>query len=292
MNFVTPNYDESTLAEFNHCHDPKTGRFCTGEGAGSGGSADYKRPHVIQTSSLDYAIQLIQQGKTVELPDTRAAYTLLDKLAKIANDAAAKGVDAPYYNLCHVSVKNTNLFCADKVKTAEFPKGITRLQMPQFTGAPRTGSPADALPRDKDGFVDAAPDFLAYLQDLGVKTTREQAPAAKLRATQAELNGAKVAEMMTRANFDPHRGVIFVSRDHYVIDGHHRWAAVVGLDARDNALGDITMNVIRVDAPISEVLHIARRFTQTFGIEGRAAAAIPHRRQLPTTAERRLLKTA
>ena len=72
--------------------------------------------------------------------------------------------------------------------------------------------------------------------------------------------------MMIDKTFDPAKNPVFVSNDHYVVDGHHRWAAVVGRDAEDGVLGDKPMNVIRVDAPISEVLHIANAWSEKFGI--------------------------
>jgi len=52
-----------------------------------------------------------------------------------------------------------------------------------------------------------------------------------------------------------------------VVDGHHRWAAVVGRDAEDNKLGDIKMNTLKIDMPITEVLHIANEWTKKFGIK-------------------------
>ncbi|HET9563369.1 MAG TPA: hypothetical protein VFP27_02400, partial [Mycobacterium sp.] len=195
------------------------------------------------------------------------------KLAKIANEAKAKGEQAPHYNLCLVSVANTNLFCTEKLLTAEHPEGIPRTAMPQFSGDPVPGSPADKLPKQENGGVDGAPAFMAHLKSLGIKTTRGVESAARLKATQADLVGAKVAGMMTKAGFDPRKKVIFVSRDHYVIDGHHRWAAAVGLDAADNELGQIKVQVIRVDAPISEILHIANRWTRQFGIATKSGKA-------------------
>ena len=272
MILVIPNAD-SALLEFNTCHNPagaKGGQFC-GTPSSDAGAAAYRRPKVVQAQSLDHAIELIQRGQTVELPDTRAVNTLLDRLAKIAQDARARGEEAPNYDLCKVSVKGTNLFCNERVRTTKHPEGIPRIKMPQFSGLPVKGSPADKLPRDKHGQVDGGEAFHKYLISLGVKTSAETVPAAKLKASQAELNGAKVAAMMTKKGFDPHGEAIFVSRDHYVIDGHHRWAAVVGLDAADNKLGGISMKVIRVDAPIAEVLHLATRWTKSFGIRPKSA---------------------
>lgn len=270
------------LTEYNKCHSPEDGKFCSTEGgragsaspstAGSQGTS-YARPKVLQVKDINEAIRLIQKGKTVELPDTRSVNTLLEKLAKIAKDAKEKGEDAPNYDLCKVTVKGTNLFCHDRVRTAEHPEGIPRIAMPQFSGEPVPGSTADKLPKDEKGGVNAADAFIEHLKSLGIGTQRTVEQAARLKATQAELIGTKVAGMMTKKKFDPRKGTIFVSRDHYVIDGHHRWAAAVGLDAEDNALGDIEMNVIRVDAPISEILHISNKWTKKFGIAPKAAKA-------------------
>jgi ParB-like chromosome segregation protein Spo0J len=64
--------------------------------------------------------------------------------------------------------------------------------------------------------------------------------------------------------------VIYVSRDGYVIDGHHRWAAAVGADSRDG-LGDLKIRVQTIDMPISEVLLVANAFTEEFGIKRKSA---------------------
>ncbi len=72
--------------------------------------------------------------------------------------------------------------------------------------------------------------------------------------------------MMTSADYDPAKDSIFISSDNYVVDGHHRWAAVVGKDAEDGTLGDSKMKDVRVNAPISEVLHLANAWSEKFGI--------------------------
>ena len=40
---------------------------------------------------------------------------------------------------------------------------------------------------------------------------------------------------------------------YYIVDGHHHWAAAVAFDAQDNKLGDISMRVIRIDAPLTTI---------------------------------------
>lgn len=227
------------------------------------------RPIPIHVSSIDKAVPLILAGKVVEVSDVRTAYTILDRLGAMAAEAKAAGLDAPEYDLCNVSVKGSNLFCGSTIRTAEFPDGIPRLKMPQLGGVPIEGSEAFNLPRnpwDKTE-VDGGPAFVSHLRGLGIKTKTEAVPASSLRASQREMLGSKVGAMMRNKKFDPAVNPLFVSRDNYIVDGHHRWAAIVGRDLEDGKLGNSMANIIRVDAPISEVLHIANMWTKAYGIK-------------------------
>ena len=71
-----------------------------------------------------------------------------------------------------MSVSGTNLFCAES-------KGVPRVEMPQL----------DAK---------QTKEFVKYLKDQGYKVKKGSELAANLRATQNELNGAKVASNMDR----------------------------------------------------------------------------------------------
>jgi hypothetical protein len=185
------------------------------------------------------------------LPDVGHVHTVLTKLAAIAKDAEKRGKDAPRYDLCNVSVAGTNLFCGSKLKTKEFPNGVPRIQMPQLRHS--------------------AKEFIQSLEAQGISVSKKKVQAAKLRASQAELVGSKVAAMMTNPDFKPHR--IFVSNDHYIVDGHHNWAAQVGRDSADNKLGNLKIKVYRIDAPISEVLKLANAWTKKHRIAGKSGTS-------------------
>jgi hypothetical protein len=152
--------------------------------------------------------------------------------------------------------------------------------MPQAKGEVVKGSKAEKLlakqnaKRVKDGKkpkdeVDGTEEFLAHLEKTGISASKpKRVRADKLKATQQDMNGEKVGGMMTAKDYDPSKEPIFVSRDGYVVDGHHRWAATVGRDARDGRLGnDQRMNVIELDAPISQILKEANAWTDSFGIK-------------------------
>ena len=216
------------------------------------------KPVVCET--IEQAIDELGKGNRVELRQRREVSTLLDRLVAIVKDAESKGEKAPTYDLCKVTVKNTNLFCS-------LSKGIPRVRMPQLSGIPEKGSKADKLEKDKRGEVNLASQFIEHLRGKGVKVKETTEKASYLRASQNELNGAKVAGIAKamREGKVP-KGSIFVSADNYVVDGHHRWAATVGNDLADNREGDLDMDINQVDMPILEVLAEANKFAAEWGI--------------------------
>ena len=219
------------------------------------------RPKPIKVKDIKSAIKLMQQGKVVELSDERKVNTLLKELHDLAKDAKDRG-EKFKINLCNVSVSGTNLFCGSSL-AGEDGKPLPRIKMPQLSGTAREGSAAAEI-ADKDGEADAGPAFLKFLKKNGIKVKEAKVQASSLKASQAELIGAKVAGIMTKEKYN--KGVIYISRDGYVIDGHHRWAGAVGADAEDG-LGDLKIKVVRIDMPITEVLRVSNAFTDEFGIE-------------------------
>lgn len=204
--------------------------------------------------------KLVAQGKHIRLNKVDQVGTLLTDLLKLSKEAKRKHETL---DLCRVSIPKTNLFCAQS-------RGIDRIHMPQLAGVPKPGSKG-ALYQDEPGAeVDLTAQFETALRSHGVKVTDTTLPAASFKATQDQLVGDKVAgieKFMETAPkdsrvFEP----IFVTRDHYIIDGHHRWAAMVGLDAKDGVLGNFPMAVRVVDMDIGEALAAARAFAADWGI--------------------------
>jgi len=264
-------------AEELHPRDP-SGKFVSHgdtEGGG-GGRMGIERAPVFKTSDVDQAVDAMLRGQVVELDTVAKVHTLLDKLGQIAKDAEAKGEKAPNYDLCKVTVPKTNLFCEARVRLRQFPEGIKRIEMPQLGGVPVPGSDAAKLPPNKYNpkEVDGGPAFVKHLQEAGFATHEADMPAYEMKASQSELGGTQVGKMMKDPGFKPESNTnpIYVSRDGYIIDGHHRWAATVGRDTQDNKLGDLTMKVVVIDAPITELLPIAEYWSQEFGIKPKAVA--------------------
>lgn len=217
------------------------GKWTTGGGGatspGHGYSVDAHLRHgIIYTSNVHDAVRALYENRKVELDQPREVATMLNELGQVSKTFIQLGKDAPNFNLCNVSVADTNLFCAQS-------QGIARIQMPQLTDPKK---------------------FREYLESKGVKVTNEKEKASHLRASQNELVGAKVAAIahkMETGKLDPKDDRLFISRDNYIVDGHHRWAGAIGLDAMNNKFGDIKMKVARVDMNIIPLLKEANKFS-------------------------------
>ncbi len=195
--------------------------------------------------------------------------TDINKVAQQVADAKAKGEPAPNVNLCDVTVPGTNLYCDDNL-------GIPRDEMPQFKGNASPGSRAAGMEADASGEVDTEPVFKEMLKEKGIKTLQTEVPADKLKATQKDLVGAKVVGMMGALEKDPNHpkitAPIYVSRDGYVIDGHHRWAAIVAYNAQ-NPDKQIPMKTTVLDQDIKDAIPMANKFAEDMGIAPKKADA-------------------
>ena len=217
----------------------------TGEHPGKGYSKDaVVKDGVIHTPNVEDAARALHEGKKVNLDQPAKVSVLLNKLGSVTKEMIEKGEKAPTFDLCNVTVSGTNLFCVES-------KGIPRVEMPQ-------------IPEGKEE------DFIKHLASKGYKTEVGQTFAAHIRATQNELNGGKVAGIAKAMREEGFKNIpLFVSKDNYVLDGHHRWAAEIGNDTIDGILAnDKQMAVRRVDATITQLLEEADIFTEGKGKVG------------------------
>ncbi len=198
----------------------------------------------IYTSNVSDATRALYEGKDVVLDQPREVSILLDHLGQVTKHLIAMGDKAPNFNLCNVSVAGSNLFCSES-------KGIPRVKMPQLDD-------------------EQTKKFRHYLEDKGFKIEKAEEETDHLRATQNELNGTKVAKVAQYLRDHPNEKAdrIIVSRDNYILDGHHRWAAQIGLDAENNRLGDVKTRIARVDIGIIDLLKEAEKFTHGAGHKG------------------------
>lgn len=244
----------------------ESGKWTEGGGGGDGGDKETgsgKGPHpgkgysknayvdskgVIHTNNVYDAQRALFEDRKVELKQLKQVSTLIKRLGETAAEMAEHGETAPTFNLCNVSIEGTNLFCAES-------KGIPRVEMPVIP-AKQTKA------------------FVNYLKSQGYKVEKATERADHLRATQNEISGAKVAASMKRIDEEGFYKRLVVSRDDYILDGHHTWAGQLGVDARDNSLkGDKTVKISRVDISITQLLAEAEKWTGGKGKKPASEAA-------------------
>ena len=225
---------------------------------------------------IDAAKVLLSEGKSIRMDSVMEVGTLVTELAHVADDARSHGEKAPNYDLCKVSVPGTNLFCQSNI-------GIPRIKMPQLKG------------RTKDGTtINVQEDWKQSLREEGISITRKVVPASNLKASQSELVGPAVALMiedMLSGAFSQEAAdaPIFVTKDGYVLDGHHRWAAKVGIDTMDGKLGDVPMTVDMIDIEIGEAIDRARAYAAKRGVVPKKEVHIkPLKKSHPVIIEEKL----
>lgn len=209
-------------------------------------------------------------GKLKEMADAKIAELKAGGMSK--EDAEKAGE----INLCQVSVPGTNLFCNESYD-------IPRLKMPQFGSTAAPGAQVIKMHEDgvegvtkstkKDGTIEynAQPLYEQHLKERGIKITEMEMPAEQLAASQVELKTTKVGGMADNPDFDPAGEAILVSRDGYIVDGHHRWGAQVVRDYLDGKGGDLKLKVKVIDMDILDILDDANNFADSIGLERKSA---------------------
>lgn len=119
--------------------------------------------------------------------------------------------------------------------------GVPRAQMPQIRAEHR-GALAN------------------FLKARGIDSKPAEMPPGDLKPTQAEFSPARVEQARQRQGGDRS---ILVSSDGYVVDGHHQWLA--------RRADGKPVSVIRLDAPIQEVLAKVAEFPSTSNAGGATA---------------------
>lgn len=133
---------------------------------------------------------------------------------------------------------------------AEFHKdsgtvGIARADMPQIKAEHRGA-------------------MVNFLNARGVQHGEATVPASALKPTQAEFSRDKVARAR---DFEGGNRSILISQDGHVLDGHHQWLA-----AREKGED---VKVIRLDAPIRELVKLAHEFPSSTTDASSEAGAEP-----------------
>jgi hypothetical protein len=95
--------------------------------------------------------------------------------------------------------------------------------------------------------------FFKYLSDKGVKFFKKSLPIKNLKPAQKDLRTDVAANLM-KSNPEKLKKPILISSDMYLMDGHHRWLALMF----DNP--SQKLNVISINIPGKKLLDIIKNF--------------------------------
>jgi hypothetical protein len=177
------------------------------------------------------AMQDVQNGKPVSVTGVEAVDLALE-MARLYHPI----------DMTLVTVDGSHMFSEMRAN------GRSRVEMPQIPGK-------------------FHPAFEEHLRELGVTMTPETIDPRELHGTQSELDGQAVGNMIQSyrdGGFNFTSKPLVVSSDNRILDGHHRWAAAAIESAACG--GCIEMPIMRVDLPMSELLHVADDFVDSLGI--------------------------
>lgn len=97
-------------------------------------------------------------------------------------------------------------------------------------------------------------EFIDWLENQGILVQFLELPVSLLRSVQDEIDLKKVEHLATNLPEKAINKPIIVSKDNYIMDGHHRWLAILNRDPH------YALPAYRVDLPIQELLTLTRQY--------------------------------
>jgi hypothetical protein len=183
------------------------------------------------SGSLEERAEKLANGERIQVTKGEAK-----KFMKIM----ARREDNP--DLTNMHIEDTQLYDEDNL-------GIPRNKMPQ-------------VPSDTKAV------FISEMEKRGARVQRGVADPSKLHPIQEEMSASKVGLIMKKLRQKGMKtddgGRIIISKDNFVIDGHHRWAAAAMLSFEDSS---VKLPVIRVDMNHKDLIAATLAWNDATGIK-------------------------
>lgn len=93
-------------------------------------------------------------------------------------------------------------------------------------------------------------DYINWLKFEGIGMTKTKVNCASLKCSQLDINEDKVKNLIINNPSSLHNPIIS-SNDGYVVDGHHRFLAILNKSLNRE---DILINTYKIDMPIRELI--------------------------------------
>lgn len=266
------------------------------------GKRDIRKANVVAKEVKNKRLAGPQNDADSVFGDARTERDFADEMNH-AVLTALRGEQVVDFELCSKTFSQIG-FCHDPKSGKKIDKGIKRNEMPQFSSnvdkekpdsaayktlvqttmkAKGYTSPDEMTDEDWRQEVNMESEFAKELEKAGYEIREEEASVIGLKPIQTELDGTKVASMygtLVAADADPDaygksasrlKDPIYVS-DGYVVDGHHRWAAMCSKDIADGRGGaNVTMPTKVIykkgkSVPIDEIIKFSNDFMDNMGL--------------------------
>ena len=206
-------------------------------GSGEGGGTGVLEREEVFISSPHDAFSSIAAGEK--------ATVVASDLRSVLKEAATSRITP--VDLTNLTVEGTPIFAGGL--------GRNRLSMPQIS-------------------KEEQPAFLASLKDQHIDVKRESVSPISLKPTQNEIDAGRVGQKLQKYDAGKTIRPVMVSKDNYVLDGHHRWAVETAL-AFENPKANLKIPVIRLMAEHEKALAVMLAYTRKHGIKAEALQAQP-----------------
>ena len=140
------------------------------------------------------------------------------------------------YNIC-----NRSNLCRNNLK-------FRRKIMPQFT--------------DKTMVL-----FIKQLKNNKIGVKKNKQSVLDLNPTQNQINSEAVKHLQNKhlkTKYSLNKKTIIISKDNYILDGHHRWAALLLCNFKPEKCFkhkiDIKISCVQIDLPIKKIIKLANKF--------------------------------
>jgi len=111
--------------------------------------------------------------------------------------------------------------------------------------------------------------LLKWLKSQGVSVRQSKAQGIKLKPIQKEINIQAVEQLM-KTNDPKLRKPFLITKDGFILDGHHRWLALLQSDRK------IIVDAIQINLKVKDALRILREYPRvTFKDKNNAEYNIP-----------------
>lgn len=121
-----------------------------------------------------------------------------------------------------------------------------------FIPSGNMGIPRRNMPQIEDADQE---DFIDFLADNGVRVSKIKIQAKKIKPIQKEIR-ADVVQKLLKDNSPKLIKPVIISKDHYLLDGHHRWLAVLQDDK------DVEVQALQANLNMRQLLELSQKFSK------------------------------